>query len=342
VFLHNRINNRELKQRLAAEPAAFTTLSFYRYLRLADPGAYRDKLYTDFTALGVRGRVYVATEGINAQISVPSEKADRFTEYIAGSAELRGVRLNWAVDDNGKSFFKLKITVRKKIVADGLDDSTFDVTNAAPHVSAEEFNRITDDPSTLIVDMRNHYESEVGRFRNALCPDADTFRDALPLAEAMLKDTKDRTIVLYCTGGIRCEKAGAWFRNKGYSSVFQLDGGIIEYTRQARAHGLENKFIGKNFVFDERMGERISADIVSNCHQCGKPCDTHTNCRNDGCHLLFIQCEECAQKYAGCCSISCSEVIALPANAQKAMRSGKAQSRKVYRKGRVIQKSEVG
>jgi UPF0176 protein len=342
VFLHNRINNRELKHRLTVGPADFSTLSFYRYLRLADPATYRAKLYADFTAMGVRGRVYVATEGINAQVSVPNDQVERFREYVAQAAELRGIRLNWAVDDNGKSFFKLKITVRKKIVADGLDDSTFDVTNAAPHLNAEEFNRITDDPSTVVVDMRNHYESEIGHFRNALCPDADTFRDALPLADALLSDKKDRTIVLYCTGGIRCEKAGAWFRHKGYAHVYQLGGGIIEYTRQAKSKGLENKFIGKNFVFDERLGERISADVVSQCHQCGKPCDTHTNCRNDGCHLLFIQCVECAQKYAGCCSINCGEVIALPADAQKAMRSGKAQSRKVYRKGRTFQKSEAG
>ena len=148
---------------------------------------------------------------------------------------------------------------------------------------------------------------------------------------------------MYCTGGIRCEKASAWLKHKGFQNVFQLNGGIIEYARQVNEHGLENKFIGKNFVFDERLGERISNDIISVCHQCGKPCDTHTNCKNDGCHLLFIQCEDCAEKLNGCCSEACKEIIALPVEAQKQIRKGINKGRQVFKKGRsekIIYKAE--
>ncbi len=280
------------------------------------------------------GRIYLAHEGINAQISIPKEKREAFQTYLYSISFLNGVRLNIAIDDNGKSFFKLKILVRKKIVADGLDDKTFDVTNGGVHLNARQFNQLADDPSTVIVDMRNHYESEVGHFKNAICPDVDTFREELVVVEKLLEDQRDKNIVMYCTGGIRCEKASAWMKHRGFKNVFQLDGGIIEYTRQVKEQKLENKFIGKNFVFDERLGERISNDIISLCHQCGQPCSDHTNCKNDGCHLLFIQCKACGEKYNGCCSNECRDVIALPIEQQRELRKGINKGRQVFKKGR--------
>lgn len=334
MILHNRVNKNVLKQQLKESTEERVTLSFYRYFHIYDVQAYRDQLYLDLLNLGVMGRVYIAEEGINAQISLPGDRLDDFKSYIDRSEELSGIRLNIAVDDNGKSFFKLKIQIRKKIVADGLNDESFDVTKRGIHLSAEEFNKLAEDPDTLIVDMRNHYESEVGHFQNAILPDIDTFREALPVVETMLEDKRDRNIIMYCTGGIRCEKASAWYRHRGFKNVFQLDGGIIEYTRQVREKDLENKFIGKNFVFDERLGERISDDIISQCHQCGKPCDSHTNCKNDGCHLLFIQCDECAAKYDACCSTECQEVIHLSEEEQKELRSGVDKGRQVFKKGR--------
>jgi UPF0176 protein len=333
-MLHNRINSKELKEKLKLSSESRTTISFYKYHKIEDPKEFRDKLYILFDQLGVLGRIYVAHEGINAQLSVPDENVAQFKSQLFQIDFLDGIRLNTAIDDNGKSFFKLKILVRKKIVADGLNDSSFDVTDSGIHVNAIEFNKLTEDPNTLVVDMRNHYESEVGRFKNAICPDADTFREELKIAEDLLKDKKDKNIVMYCTGGIRCEKASAWMKHVGFKNVFQLDGGIIEYARQVKDQGLENKFIGKNFVFDERLGERISDDIISVCHQCGRPCDTHTNCKNDGCHLLFIQCEECAVKFNNCCSAECREIISLPAEKQKEIRKGVNKGRQVFKKGR--------
>jgi UPF0176 protein len=125
---------------------------------------------------------------------------------------------------------------------------------------------------------------------------------------------------MYCTGGIRCEKASAYFKHNGFEKVYQLEGGIIKYAQDAKEKGLENKFIGKNFVFDERMAEAITEDVISNCHQCGQPANTHINCANDACHLLFIQCEACAAKYDKCCSNDCKEFIKLPKEEQKAQR----------------------
>jgi UPF0176 protein len=243
--------------------------------------------------------------------------------------------LNIAVEQENHSFLKLTIKVRDKIVADGLEDETFDVTNIGIHLKAKEFNELLEDPNTIVVDMRNHYESEIGHFTNAIKPDVDTFRESLPIIEEQLSEHKqDKNLLMYCTGGIRCEKASAYFKHKGFENVYQLEGGIIEYTRQVKAEGLKSKFIGKNFVFDHRLGERITDDVVSQCHQCGAPCDVHTNCANEGCHLLFIQCETCAAKMEGCCSADCVDVIHLPEEEQKAIRRGIKNGNMIFKKGK--------
>jgi UPF0176 protein len=334
--LHNRVEGRILKEKMRSAQEKRITISFYRYHQISDPQAFRDQLFTDLDAIGILGRIYVAHEGINAQISAPHDKFDQFKEYLYAIDFLNGVRLNTAVEDDGKSFFKLKILVRKKIVADGLDDNTFDVTKKGVHVGAEQFNKLAEDPNTVIVDMRNHYESEVGHFKNAIRPDVDTFREELQVVEDIMREQKDKNLLMYCTGGIRCEKASAWMKHIGFKNVFQLDGGIIKYAQEVKAQGLENKFIGKNFVFDERLGERITNDIIANCHQCGKPCDDHTNCKNDGCHLLFIQCEDCASKFEGCCSIECKDIVTLPVDKQREIRQGVNKGRQVFKKGRAL------
>jgi len=220
-------------------------------------------------------------------------------------------------------------------VTDGLNDSTFDVTNKGIHVDAKKFNELIEDPNTVLVDMRNHYESEIGHFKNAMTPDVDTFRQSLDIIEEELKDHKeDKNLVMYCTGGIRCEKASAYYKHKGFKKVYQLEGGIIEYARQVKDNSLDNKFFGKNFVFDDRRSEKISDDVISKCHQCGKTCDIHVNCANDGCHLLFIQCEECAKKMDGCCSNVCQDIVHLPYDEQKKLRSGRLARSKEFKKGR--------
>lgn len=310
--LHNKIDGRILKQKMNADPTPRMTISFYQYYHLKNVKIFRDHMYLLLSEIDTLGRIYVAEEGINAQISIPESHFEKLRAALNTITFLENVRLNKAVEDNGKSFFKLAIKIRHKIVADGLNDSTFDVTNKGIHLKAEAFNQLADDPETIIVDMRNHYESEVGHFKNAIRPDVATFREALPIVEALLKDKKDRNIIMYCTGGIRCEKASAYYKHKGFKNVYQVEGGIIEYAHRAKELGIENKFIGKNFVFDERLGESISSDIISKCHQCGAACDTHKNCANNACHLLFIQCEDCAQKYGNCCSEKCHDFNMLP------------------------------
>lgn len=343
AVLHNRVSQAELKQRLLAETEKRITISFYQYFPITDPQQFRDELYKALDALSVFGRIYVAHEGINAQISVPESNLDAFKNYLYSIEPLNGLRLNIAVDDDarlndqvgqGKSFWVLKIKVRQKVVADGITDPTFSMENKGRYVNAIQMNELMKDESTVVIDMRNHYEYEVGHFSSAIEIPSDTFREQLPMAVDMMKDHKEKNIVMYCTGGIRCEKASAYMLHSGFKNVFHLEGGIINYAKQAKEAGLESKFIGKNFVFDDRLGERITEDIIASCHQCGQPADTHTNCKNDGCHLLFIQCEECKAKYDGCCSPACKTVYNLPAEEQAELRKGIEKGRMVFNKSK--------
>jgi len=332
--LHNRISQKELKQRLLEENIPRRTLSFYRYFQIPDPKAFRDELYLRLADLQVYGRIYLAHEGINAQISVPLSRAAEFKALLETIEPLRGMRLNAAFSDDGKSFWVLKIKVREKIVADGIKDPAFSMEKKGQYVDAETFNQLTTDPDTLVVDMRNHYEYEVGHFDGAVEIPSDTFRDQLPQAVEILNDHKDKPVIMYCTGGIRCEKASAYLLHRGFKKVFHLEGGIIHYANSVKEKGLENKFRGKNFVFDERLGESISGEIIAHCHQCGQPADTHTNCKNSACHILFIQCAECAKKYDGCCSESCMHVYHLPEEEQKVLRKGLHNGQKIFNKSR--------
>lgn len=311
------IPRKELLKRLHDETFKRITLSFYRYVIINDTELLREELLKNWKTLNIFGRIYIAHEGINAQMSLPEENVEAFRKQLYSDKRFRNVPFKVAVEDNGKSFYKLTVKIRNKIVADGLSDSAFDVTNVGTHLTAEEWNEAMKKKNVVIVDMRNFYESEVGHFENAICPEAHSFRQELPMVKDILMGKEEKKILLYCTGGIRCEKASAYLKHHGFNDVNQLYGGIIEYARQVKAKGLESKFKGKNFVFDERMGERITDDVISKCDQCGTACDTHYNCANDSCHLLFIQCSSCHKKFEACCSEECQRTIHLPVEEQK-------------------------
>lgn len=334
AVLHNRVSQAELKKRLYEETEHRTTVSFYQYFSIDDTLAFRDEFYKGLLELKVFGRIYIAQEGINAQISVPGSLFESFKEFLYSYPSLNGIRLNIAVDNDGKSFWVLKVKIRSKIVADGIDDPLFDMANKGKYVNAVEFNSLSNDPNTVVVDMRNHYEYEVGHFENAIEIPSDTFREQLPMAAEMLQADKDKNIIMYCTGGIRCEKASAYMLHRGFKNVFHLEGGIIHYANTVNQQQLSNKFHGKNFVFDDRLGERITEEIISKCHQCGEAADAHTNCKNEGCHLLFIQCEECAKKYQGCCSKECNDIINLPEEEQKQLRKGIEKGSMIFNKSK--------
>ncbi len=341
--LYNRLNRDDLKEKLYAEDFNRITISFYKYFKIEDSKKFRDDLYAQLFELGVFGRIYIAEEGINAQISVPEHNFEKFKNYLYSIEELNNVRLNVAVEDDGKSFWVLKIKVRDKIVADGIEDSTFDSSKTGEYLSAQALNDLYEkNKDLIIVDMRNHYEFEIGHFENAIEVPSETFREQLNMAVDMLKDKKDKKdkeVIMYCTGGIRCEKATAWMKHNGFKKVYHVEGGIIYYANQAKKLGLTSKFIGKNFVFDNRLGESVDGKVIAKCHQCGDMCDIHTNCVHDGCHLLFIQCDKCKELFDGCCSEECQTVLNLSEEEQKALRQGINIGSKVFNKAKAKLKS---
>jgi len=333
--LYNTLSNIERAELIQKAGKDRLTISFYKYSKIGNTELLRNHLFLFWDSIDVLGRIYIAHEGINAQLSVPADNFEAFKNHLDTIVFLENVRINIAIEHDLFSFLKLKVKVRDKIVSDGLSDETFDASNRGIHVNASEFNALIEDENAVVVDMRNHYESEIGHFKNAITPDVDTFRESLDLIEEDLKDYKEsKKLVMYCTGGIRCEKASAYYKHKGFKNVYQLEGGIINYARQAAELGVENKFIGKNFVFDQRRAEKISEDVIANCHQCGEPADIHVNCANAACHLLFIQCDACKEAMENCCSTNCMEVNRLPPEAQKELRKGQGNSNDIFKKGR--------
>jgi len=333
--LYNKLSKKDRIKLIEKAGEKRFTLSFYKYELIKNLEIFRNFLFVQFNSIDVLGRIYIANEGINAQLSLPAKNIYLLKKILDEISFLKNVRLNIAIEHDNESFLKLKIKIRDKIVADGLGNDEYDLKNNGIHVNASEFNELLNDENTIAIDMRNHYESEIGHFEGANLPDVDTFRESLPIINKKYsKHKKDKKILMYCTGGIRCEKASAYLMQNGYEKVYQLEGGIIEYTRQVKSQDIQNKFIGKNFVFDNRRSERISQKIISKCHQCGSKCDDHVNCNNEACHLLFIQCEKCRIKYNGCCSADCEEIYQLPVDDQKKLRKGKKNSNKIFKKGR--------
>ena len=317
--MFNKKSQLELKRDLEQESFKRITCSFYRYIDIMNTEEFRNRLYQKFSHLNILGRVYVANEGINAQISVPEQNWARLKNYINSENLLREVKLKKAIQE-GSSFIKLKILVKNEIVAYGVHQDSYDMDHVGQHLSAKEFNKSIKQEGSIVVDMRNYYESEVGRFKNAIIPDIHRSQELLPEVLKLISDSKDKRVHLYCTGGIRCEKASAYLIKKGFKDVYQLDGGIIQYAHDIKKENISSEFIGKNFVFDDRLGENITNDVIGKCHQCHNACDQHINCNNDACHILFIQCEDCATKYDKCCSDNCRDFNALDIEAQRKLR----------------------
>lgn len=295
------------------------------------------KLRAVWEPFGALGRVYVASEGINAQMAVPATVFPHFARACASLEELAGVYLNKDREvDMGQyaqepAFDALHIRIREQVVADGglSAEREFDWGDCGRGMHPEEWHEKVDDSNVLVLDCRNEFESEVGRFVTAEPLNTSFFRESWDVLKTRLADVpKDKPILTYCTGGIRCIKVGAYLKQElGFQNVARLEGGIVSYARHLRGTqgagqdtrseseatvdasmaGVipSSKFKGINYVFDNRLGERITEDVLSRCDQCGAPSDNYVNCANPNCHVRFLQCESCGQSHHGCCSRGC-------------------------------------
>ena len=309
----------ELEEKLKQEKEKRKVISFYKYTNIKNINCLRDNLYTNLSDLGVLGRIYIAEEGINAQISVPDKKIKTFEKYILSISEFSNIKFNVTEYGNkNQSFVKLIVRIKDKIVSDGIEDSSFSVSSSGEYVNAKEINEAIDDKDAVVVDVRNTYESEIGHFKGAHIMKVDTFREQIQKLYSDLLPYKNKKVVLYCTGGIRCEKASAWLKHNGFLNVKHIKQGIIGYMREVKEKGLPNKFLGKNFVFDDRRAESITNDILSKCHLCkNTKCDDYTDCKNKFCDVMFICCDKCLGKKKGFCSYKCILFSKLSKNIKK-------------------------
>ena len=222
----NKKSREELTKELKAENKDRVVISFYKYTQIKDVPKTRDYLYEKAKELGCMGRIYIAQEGINAQISILTKNQSDFEKLIWSIKEFEGIEFNIAVaGHNQQSFVKLIIREKTAIVADGIEDKTFDSSKTGDYVDAEEMNKIIEDRDIPILDIRNSYESEIGRFHGARLMKVDTFKEQISKICDQFSDLKDEKVVLYCTGGIRCEKASAWMKHNGFKHVYHLKQG---------------------------------------------------------------------------------------------------------------------
>lgn len=282
-------------------------LLFYKYVNIEDPVAIQTWQLRLCKRLGLTGRVIVATEGINGTLGGTMEATQSYKEAMEEHPLFGGIDFKQAPGD--ASFFpRTRIMIRKEIVALGIDPELLTVKDGGKHLTPEETHALLNNPPAdlVILDTRNNYESRIGTFRNSIIPDIDTFREFPEFIDATLDQYKDKTVLMHCTGGVRCERATAYLKVKGVAKeIYQIQGGIQRYIEKYP----DGHFRGSNYVFDGRVSERINDDILSECDLCAIPCDEYNNCMNALCNKQYLACADCVIAFKECCSKACYELL---------------------------------
>jgi UPF0176 protein len=281
----------------------YQILLYYCYTPIDDPEDFREKHHLFCISLEIKGRIIVAAEGLNGTISGSIESCRKYMEAL--KADPRFSSVDFKIENSDKhGFQKLHVRVKAEIVHSGLRHvKPYEKTGI--HLEPSEFKKMKDQQDVIVLDVRSNYEHKVGRFKNAVTLDLENFRD-FPDKLKELEKYKDKKIITYCTGGIKCEKASAYLLEQGFENVYQLHGGIIKY-------GIEEKgedFEGKCYVFDNRIIADINLvnpKVISNCYLCGVECDRMINCANASCNLHVPVCENCGWEMKGACSVDCKE-----------------------------------
>lgn len=282
---------------------SFRTLLFYKYVRIEDAEQFTAQHLAFCHSMGLKGRILVAEEGLNGSVSGTIEQTDKYIHHL--HSDPRFADMEFKIDEShDHSFTRMHVRYKKEIVHFGVDHVNV-WEHAGDYLEPEDWLKVKDDNDVVVLDVRNQVEWEVGKFRNAFVLPIKHFRE-LPKHLSELKKFKDKKILAYCTGGIRCEKATAFLRENGFSEVYHLRGGIIEYARKAGG----KDFDGKCYVFDNRITVDINSvnpQLISTCFRCGKASSRFINCANPKCNKHFILCEECAKEMEGCCSEVCRQ-----------------------------------
>jgi len=282
-------------------------LLFYKYVVLSEPEAILEWQQTLCKSLDLRGRIILAKEGINGTVGGTKEATDAYIAAMEQHPLFDKIDFKTAPGGNDH-FPRMRIVIKNEIVNLGLDTQKVSVKDTGTHLTPEQAHQLMNEaPENLVIlDARNNYESRIGTFKGSLTPDIDTFREFPDYVDHNLEAFKDKKVLMHCTGGIRCERASAYLKQKGIAQeVYQIEGGIHRYIEKFP----DGHFRGSNYVFDARIAQRVNEDVLGNCDLCNVACDYYVNCVNAQCNNQFLACKQCRKTYKECCSTLCCDLV---------------------------------
>lgn len=281
---------------------------YYKYVNIENPKNILRWQNRICSQLGLKGRIIIAEEGINGTLGGEERLVQRYIELM-NEHPLFG-NIDFKTSEGDASYFpRLRIVIKEEITRMGVDPKKITADQGGKHLTPKQVHELLQNPpeNLIILDGRNDYEAEIGRFKGAIVPPIKTFRDFPAYIDENAELFKDKQVFMYCTGGIRCERASAYLKSKGVAEeIYQLEGGIHRYAEQFP----DGYFRGKNYVFDDRIAVTVNDDILSKCHLCPEPCADFTNCVNSKCNNQYIACPECIDKYNNCCGSECMQLVA--------------------------------
>ncbi len=295
-----------------------TILLYYKYVFIQYPNALMKWHRELCTQLELTGRIVLAHEGVNATVGGSQEHIEQYKEAVSKHPLFGGIDFKESPGDAGY-FPRMRIVVKNEIVHLGIDPTAVTTHTTGIHLKPSQVHELIQrKPKDLVIlDARNEFESKVGKFTDAITPPIQHFRELPAYIDNNLEQFKDKEVLMYCTGGIRCERASAYLNLKGVAKqVYQIEGGIARYIEQYP----DGHFRGKNYVFDGRVTVKVNNDILSSCELCATTCDEYNNCLNASCNKHFICCKQCSIKYGNCCSANCQELLATGAVKPRPMR----------------------
>ncbi|MFZ3590046.1 rhodanese-related sulfurtransferase [Bacillus sp. DJP31] len=287
---------------------SYQVVLYYKYGQIDDPEVFVQEHRALCEEIGVKGRIHVAHEGVNGTVSGTTEQTSQY--MMAMRQDPRFVDVVFKIEESDNhAFKKLKVKVKPEIVHLSLEDDVDPNALTGKHLSPKEFFEAMQDDDVIILDARNTYEYDLGHFKKAIRPDIETFRELPKWVRENLSEHKDKKILTYCTGGIRCEKFSGFLVKEGFQDVSQLEGGIISYGYDQEVQG--KLWDGKCYVFDERISVPVNrteeATVVGKCYYCEQPEERYVKCGNPDCNKHLLLCEECEHEHIRSCTTECKE-----------------------------------
>lgn len=284
----------------------YRVLLYYKYVKIENPDEFALQHLDYCKSLGLKGRILVAYEGINGTCSGTIEKTEKYMKFMQSDERFKD--MDFKIDEVDSNVFKkMHVRFKDELVTFRLSEDLDPNEISGRHLSPEEWLKKMQEEDVIILDGRTDYEYDLGHFQNAVRPTLKSFREFPEWVKSDFIENKNKTILTYCTGGVRCEKLSGYLLKQGFKNVFQLEGGIIKYSKDTAVKG--KMFEGKCYVFDGRISVPVNFaedyTVTGKCLHCNKPTDRYVNCANLDCHKQHFECQECEKLWARSCSSEC-------------------------------------